>query len=797
LKEFVDLNYSIEELDKTLTMLGIEVEGIIDYKDKYKNFVTAEVLSAEKHPKADKLTICEVDYGQGLCNVICGAANVAKGQKVVLGLPGALVTSAGFVIERRKIRDVESNGMICSQAELEIGEDSSGIWVLGEETQVGIALTDYLHLDDIILDVSLTPNKADCNSHLGVAREIAAVLNKKINFPSQIFKENDNSIDKNFEVIIKDAEKCPRYTARIIRNVKVKESPEWLKQRLMLIGLRPINVVVDVTNYVLMEQGQPLHAFDLAKIEGNKIICKTAEEGEKFVTLDGKERVLDSSMLMICDAVKSIAIGGVMGGQNSEINNETTDVLLESAFFAPSSIRKTAKKLGIQSDASYRFERGVDIDNVVNALNRAAGLIAELTGGMIDKGYIDVYPKIFEKMKILLRFERVNNIIGISIQANEIQDMLMRLGFKILSADKDSCMVEVPARRVDVGLEIDLIEEVARLYNYDNIEPDYSISVSLAGENMHKDLAIPPLRKEISDYLVKRGFNEIITQNMIDPKTAERFDNELVRISNPLGEELSVMRPTLVASMLRTIERNIRMGNRDLRLFEIGKSYHKVEGGRFIRGIEEKESLVVGMVGRRYPSQWGRDEELCDFYDIKGVAEEVFDFLGYEGLDFSKNEQDNLIFGKNFVGISKKGNVLGYLGEVSNDNLKYFDIGTKVYLLILDLSKFYNLKRCEKKYSKVSAYPSVTRDLAFIMNSNIEHEAIEQLILLNGTDLLKSLNLFDVYEGKSIEKGKKSMAYSLTFSSIERTLKDEEIDSIIKKIIESVEKKFNATLRQQ
>ncbi len=803
LKELVAFSYNIEELDQTLTMMGVEVEEVIDYKNKYINFVTAKVLSTEKHPKADKLTICNVDYGDGTTNVICGAPNVAQGQKVILGLPGATVPSAGFVIEKRKIRDIESNGMICSEAELETGEDSSGIWVLPEETKIGIPLAEYLKLDDIILEVSLTPNKADCNSHLGIARELSAVLGKPVSIPENQIRESEKSISENFEVIIEDKEKCPRYSARIIRGINVTESPAWLKQRLILVGLRPVNVVVDVTNYVLMEQGQPLHAFDLSKVEGNKIICKTAKNGEKFTTLDGKERILDDSMLMICDGMKSVAVGGVMGGENSEINNDTKDVLLESAFFAPSSIRKTAKKLGIQSDASYRFERGVDIDNIVNSLNRAAGLIAELAGGRVDKGYIDTYPEPIEKLQIQLRYKKANDIIGINISPDTMKDMLQRLRFKILSENDDSCMIEVPASRVDVTLEIDLIEEIARLFNYDNIEPDHSISVSLTGENIHKDLAIPLLRKGISDYLVKRGFNEIITQNMLDPKTASMFDEALVKIANPLGEELSIMRPSLVPSMLRTIERNMRLGNSDLKLFEMGKSFHladdKSNGNKkmFIKNIFEKEELIIALNGRTEPMQWGMTERKSDFYDLKGIAEQLFEFFRLEKGEFINNDSDFLVFGKNSMLIKHDNQVIGSFGEVSQDNLKYYDIENTVNLLIVDLTQLYTFKPAEAKYSRVSPYPAINRDLAFIMDSGIEQELIHREIRARGGELLKSVVLFDVYEGKSIEKGKKSLAYSLTFSSPERTLKDEEVEQFISKITGAVEKRFDAQLRKQ
>ncbi len=473
LKEFVEFDLSYNELENALTMLGIEVENVVFQEEKYQNFIIAEIIEKKPHPNADKLSLCNVNTGSEILKVVCGAPNVAQGQKVILGLAGAVVPNGGFKLEKRKIRGEESNGMICSLNELELGNSNEGIEVLPEDAPLGMKISDYYGLNDTILEISLTPNKSDCLSHLGVAREIAAYLRKPIIYPDfNIIEVNDN-ISNYAKVIVEDNDKCPRYTARVIRNCKIVESPEWLKKKLKNIGLRPINVAVDVTNYVLMESGQPLHAFDLDKIKDNTIIVKTAEEGQKFVTLDGKERILSNEMLLICDAEKPIAIGGVMGGQNSEIDLNTTNILLESAFFNPSSIRKTSKKLGLQSDSSYRFERGVDISNVPKALDRAAKLIAELTGGEIVKGMIDIYPNPNNKRQIILRYQRANKILGTNLSNSEINDILVSLQFELINQTDTDVVVLVPYHRVDVELEIDLIEEIARLYNYDNIENSF------------------------------------------------------------------------------------------------------------------------------------------------------------------------------------------------------------------------------------------------------------------------------------------------------------------------------------
>ncbi len=797
LKELVDFDYNIKELDNVLTMMGIEVEEIIDFSKKYENFITAKVLEAEKHPDADKLTICKVDTGTEQLSVICGAPNVAKGQSVILGLPGAIVPSNNLKLEKRKVRGVNSEGMICSQAELEVGTDASGIWVLPAEIKPGIPLSDYLKLNDIILNLSLTPNKSDCNSHLGIAREISAVTGNPVKIKKVNIKETDNDINNSIKVIIEDAEKCPRYSCRIIRDVKVQESPDWLKSKLTMLGLRPRNVVVDVTNYVLMELGQPLHAFDLNKITGNKIICKTAKNGEKFITLDSKGRILDDEMLMICDAEKSIAIGGVMGGENSEIDDNTTDVLLESAFFNPSSIRRTAKKLQIQSDASYRFERGVDINNIIFALNRAAQMIADLSGGMIDKGYIDVYPQPKEQLQLKLRFQRAKDIIGQNISNEKIIDILQRLNFEIITADDNECLVKVPFYRVDVSLEIDLIEEIARLYNYDNIEPNFSVSVSLDTSAIPEKLAVPKLRSKISNYFVNRGFNEIITQNMLDPTNAKIFEDDLIEISNPLGEELSIMRPSIVPAMLKTIEKNLRLSSQSLKFFEIGKTFHKLNLPKsFIENIFEKQELIVAIAGQNAPLQWGLNFRDFDFYDIKGICQEFFDFFGYN-YKFIENKNPQPIFNSNSLTISINNQNIGSFGEVSEKLLKKFDVSKKVFILNIDLSMLYDIEPEDKKYQKVSPYPSVNWDLAFLVDKNLPSKNIYNEILQNGGKYLKSLEIFDVFEGKSLDENIKSIAFNLNFSSMEKTLSDDEIEPVINKIISKVEQKFNAKLRKR
>lgn len=796
LREFVEFDFTIEKLDNVLTMLGIEVESFVDYSKKYENFFVGQVVKHEKHPKADKLSLCEVSLGEEVFNVVCGAPNVGLGQKIVFGKLGAVVPEFGFKLEKRKIRDYESHGMICSQFELQLGEDQSGIWVLPEDAPVGAALVDYLKLRDIVLELGLTPNKADCLSHLGIARELAAYLRTKPICPQIQLKESDESADSAIKVVIDDKENCPRYTARVIKNVKITESPDWLKNKLTKIGLRPLNAAVDITNLVLMELGQPLHAFDYDKIAGKKIIVRTAIESEKFTTLDDKERVLDSKMLMICDAEKPVAIAGVMGGQNSEINDSTTNILLESAYFKPSSVRRTAKKLGLMSDSSYRFERGVDIDNVTFALDRAAQLIAELCGGYILEGKVDVYPEPITNIKVEMRFERAKKIIGIDISSDEMINMLSALGFSIISSDNEKVLVEVPHRRNDVSSEIDLIEEIARLFNYDNITPDYTSSIDFSGEGVHKSLAAPKLRNSIVEYFSAKGFNEIYTQNQIDPETAKLFTDNPVVIANPLGEELSIMRPSVLPSMIKTIGFNIRKGNHNLSLFEIGKSFHHTDKeNSFVAGYEEREHLVVGIAGNSAPRQWGSPDRKVDFYDIKGILAELVDYFKWSKLKFNFNESSDSIFSKNTLNINLDGNQIGKAGEVDKNILKRYDIETPIYLIWIDLAYIYNFEFAKSKYSPVAPYPSMQRDLAFLFDKGIVSEDVKKEISRNGGNLLKNVEVFDVYKGKNLGDSKISIGFTLNFSASDRTLTDAELDPIIDKIVKSVESKFNCTLR--
>ncbi len=802
LKELINFDFNVSELSDILTMLGLEIDSVENYAEKYKGFFTAKVLEKEKHPNADKLSVCKVKINEDVRTVVCGASNVAAGQTVILGLPGAIVPVNGLKLETRPVRNIVSEGMICSEYELGLGDDKSGIWILPEDVKDGISLADYLGLNDIVFEVGITPNRADCLSHIGIAREIAAYISYNyrkevpIKYPNINFKEAGTKSENSVSVEIIGVDNCQRYTARVIRNVKVGESPQWLKNRLKMLGQRPINNVVDITNYVLLECGQPLHAFDLDLLKENRIIVKPAQTNEKFITLDNIERKLDDSVLMICDGERPVAIGGVMGGLNSEINEGTINVLIESAYFNPSSIRKTSKKLSIQSESSYRFERGVDIDNIVYASNRATQLISEICGGEPENGLIDVYPVKKAKPIINLRFQRARDIIGLDLSNQTIVSLLKSLNFRIVSLQENQIQVEIPNYRVDISLEIDLIEEIARLYNYDNLSPDFTSDIDFSGKGVSERLRVNPFRDKIKNFMTYSGFSEIITQNIVDPESAEISGENPFKISNPLGEQLSMMRTSLIPSFLKTIGRNNALGNLNIRVFEIGKTFHQTDSANeFIPNVSEVEELMIAISGEVTPTRWDEKPRLVDFFDIKGIFEDIKNFFDLSHLSLKNSNRSLLVFNANHLDICLNGHPIGEIGEISKEFQQKFDIRNPIFILRLDLTELRNIELKEKKYQKVSPYPPVLRDLAFLVEENLPSNLLYDEIIKEGGKLLKSLEIFDLYKGKNIPEGTKSIAFSMVFNSEDHTLEEKEVSAVIESIIGKVEKKFNAKLR--
>lgn len=798
LKQFIDVPYSIEELDSVLTMLGLEVEKVHNAGAQLEKFVVGKVLEREKHPDADKLSVCKVFDGSQERQIICGAPNVAAGQTVAVALPGAIVPNGGFEIGKRKIRGVESVGMICSKAELNLGEDTGGIWELPSDAPIGMPLAQYLGMDDTIIEIGITPNRADCLSHIGIARDLAVRTGSKLRLPDTTVHEAGSQIENSVHIVIENQQLCPRYAARVVRNVSITESPDWLKQRLESLGLRPRNVIVDITNLVLMECGQPLHAFDLDTIADKKIVVKTADDSQKFVTLDSKERTLDSTMLMINDALRPIAVAGVMGGENSEISESTTSVLIESAYFHPSSIRSTAKKLCISSDASYRFERGVDPEKIIYAVNRAAQLMAELAGGTVEKGIIDIYPNPIVPTTITLRYAQIPRILGITVPNTTVEEYLTLLGFDIKEKTEDSITVTAPSWRVDMEQEIDLIEEIARIYNYDNILPDISATFP-ADASIVQQFSSPKRRNSIKQYLTSRGLQEILTYTFTDPSTAELTTNNPIILANALGEEFSAMRSSLIPSMLKVIDRNCRNGQNSLALFDCGKKFSVANNKEktILSGISEKEELCIALTGDYVPQHWVEKQRKADFYDIKGIVEEVlFDCLRLNGVSLIPAENESVFFGANRMDIIAHKRIIGTVGEIDKNTLKKFGIDQVVVAASLSLTDIYAHSEKKVQYKTPSPFPFVRRDAAFTVAGDVQADELLRAVYGVNSPLLKEAGIFDVFTGESVGKDKKSIALSFVFGSDERTLIEQEIQDSFQEIIEAVESGTGASLRQ-
>ncbi len=681
LKDYINLDgISVEEIVDKITNAGLEVDEIIDGNKIYENFVVGHVLESGKHPNADKLSVCKVSDGNETFNVVCGAPNVAAGQKVAFAKVGAVIPSAGFKIKKAKIRGEESQGMICAEDELGISDDHEGIMVLDESLEPGIPLAEALGFNDITLEIAITPNRADALSHIGIARDLAALFKRNVKYPEIELNESEKAIEDIAAVEIENTVDCPRYLAKVVEGVTVKESPEWLKKKLTSIGLRPINNIVDVTNYVLHEVGQPLHGFDLDKLAGNKIVVKSAGDIKKFTTLDSKERELLSTDLMICDAEKPVAVAGVMGGENSEVTDDTKNVLIESAYFRPSAIRKTAKHLGLQTDASYRFERGCNPDIVKFAAERAAQLIAELAGGTVAKGVIDVYPNEIKKKEISLRYKRVHKILGFEITNEEIKETFPKLGFNIVAETEEAFTVEVPLFRPDIEREIDLIEEVIRIYGFDKIPDVPKIEVALEAKTDEYSFA-----DKTRETLVGFGFNEIITNSLWNKEIAEKFGNA-IGVMNPQNVEMSHTRPSLLPGALSTIARNIKVKENNLRLFEIGRVFRKKsEVIKTFDDFEETEELLIVLSGNASGKTWYSSERKFDFFDVKGLLSDFISAMfkvdvSDKNLSSVENEKYSISFE-----IKVDGKILGLMGKLDPEIVDSFNISQDVFAVGLIL----------------------------------------------------------------------------------------------------------------
>ncbi len=781
---------SVEDIKSRMIAIGFDIESVESESEKYENFVVAEIIEINKIPKSDKLTLCKVTDGSSNYDVVCGAPNVKVGQKVCLAKVGAVIPSGELKIEKTKIRGVVSEGMLCAEDELGISDDHSGIMVLDPSVKTGIPFSEYLGANDYFFEIAITPNRGDLLSHFGVAREIAAAVGLQFVKPEIKLKTSNEKSSDYVSISIESKEFCKRFTGRIVKNVKIDESPDWLKKYLIAVGLRPRNNIVDITNFVMMETGQPLHAFDYDKIRGKKIIIKTAKVGDKFITLDSKERILNEFSLMVCDAEGPSAIAGVMGGEFSEITENTKNVFIESAFFDPVCIRRNSKKLNLITDASQRFERGVDIENVVYASNRAAQLMSEIAGGEVLDELIDVYPEPFKKIHISLRPKRVQSLLGKDITEDQIINLLESIGIICIEKLDTYSIFEIPEyRRHDLTREVDLIEEVARLYGYDNFENDYSIKFDVFNLPDYND-NFNDFLFELKEYFIGRGFNEIITYSQQNENFVKQFSERYITLQNPNSVEMNTMRVNLAYGLLDTMKLNFNNSGKDvnLKLFEIGKVFQNNE-----EKFNEKYNLCFGIGGNFDLYGFDVKERKYDFFDLKGEIE-----LFYKKLNLENNK---IIYYNSTSSLNKIADL--YVNNVLIGNAYYFngeenhflDKGQEVFLCEVDIELLFKFLKRERKFKDIYRYPPVKRDLALLVRNDINYENIKQVIIENSNNLLSSLKLFDIYKDKKLGENFKSIALTFEFNSTERTLTDEEVNLIIERIVNSLNKKYAIKLR--
>ncbi|WP_300342602.1 phenylalanine--tRNA ligase subunit beta [Fusobacterium sp.] len=787
LKQYVDIKEDLKELDNALTMIGQEVEAIEIQGKDLDNVVIGHIVEYGKHPNSDKLTLVKVDVGnEEVLQIVCGAPNHKLGDKVVVAKIGA-VLPGDFKIKKSKIRDVESYGMLCSQVELGIGEDGDGIILLPEDAPIGEEYRKYMGLDDVIFELEITPNRPDCLSHIGIAREIAAYYGRKVKYPSVTYTEAIDPTTTVAKVTIEDKERCKRYMGRVIRNVTVGESPEWLKKRIRAMGLKPINNIVDITNFVMFEYNQPMHAFDLDKVANGSITVRAAKEGEKIVTLDGVERELNGE-LVIADDEKVTAIAGIIGGVGTEITSETKNVFLEVAYFTPENIRKTGRKLGISTDSSYRNERGTDIENIPDSSERAAALIAELAGGEILDGAIDRYVEKPQKYEIPLSLQKLNKFIGKELSPEIVGKILSNLGLGIKTLSQDTLVITPPTYRGDLTRTADIYEEVIRMYGFENIEAVMPIENIQAGKKA-PNIDLIDNTKEI---LREIGLQEVINYSFIPKNVVDilNIKDRVIEIKNPLSEDMSILRPTLMWSLLANIRDNINRNQFDLRLCEVSRVFTPAE-----ELADEDLRICIGLSGRPERTLWNPKPEAYDFYTLKGYVEKLMEYLGIARYKLERSSNCNFHPGRS-AEIKIGNDTIGIFGEIHPDVQEKMEIKReRVYIAELDLTKCTKYMKGQAKYEKIVKYPEVTRDLAIVLSKDVlVGNMVENLKRVS--PIIENINIFDVYEGERIDADKKSVALSIVLRNKEKTLDEKEISTAIEKILTTISKDYKGEIRQ-
>ena len=807
LKEYVDFDLTPQQVCDALTSTGLEVDALEEVqaiRGGLKGLYVGKVLTCEAHPNSDHLHVTTVDLGKGEpSQIVCGAPNVAAGQKVIVADLGCVLYDGDkeFVIKKSKLRGVDSCGMICAEDEIGIGTSHAGIIVLPDDAVVGTPAAEYYHLDsDWLIEIDITANRADALSHWGVARDLYAWLVQN-GYQTSLHRPSadDFAIDNNdlpIDVVIENSEACRRYACVSITDCEVKESPEWLKEKLNVVGLRPINNIVDITNYIMMAYGQPLHTFDADMVKGHKIVVRTMPEGTPFVTLDGVEHKLSDRDLAICNAEDPMCIAGVFGGKGSGTYETTHSVVLESAYFHPTWIRKSARRHGLSTDASFRFERGIDPNGVIYALKQAALLCKELAGGKISMEIRDEYPNPIENPQVSLQYEYVKSLIGKEIPVETIKSICQSLEMKVLSEDADGLLLEVPAYRVDVQRPCDVVEDILRIYGYNNVEIPTQLKSSLVikadEDRKHK------LQNLVSEQLVGAGFNEILNNSLT--KTAYYDNPQLVRIMNPLSQDLGVMRQTLLYGGLESVEYNVKRKAQNLRFFEFGNVYfydpEKQNDENPMQAYKEENMMGIWVTGKRVEGSWAHPNEDSTYYELSAYVQNILQRIGVKDGQLVTKKSENHVFSAGLQLENRGGKKLVEMGILSKQLLKQFDLQQPVYFAELNWTQLMKATRKNAvTFTDIPKHPAVSRDLALLVDSNVEFAQIEQIARQSERKLLKSVELFDVYEGKNLPAGKKSYAVNFILQDEEKTMNDKQIDAIMQKLIANLKKQLNAELR--
>ncbi len=794
LKEFINLELSPEETAEKLTLIGLEVEEVTTFGNRLEGVVIGEVLEVKEHSNADKLVICIVDIGSETVQIVCGADNIAAGQKVPVATVGTALPPAKegddpFVIKEAKLRGEESKGMICAEDELQLGDDHSGIMVLDESLEVGTPLHEALDLyQDSVIKIEITPNRPDATCHLGVARDLAAALDLELCKPFDADFDDAKPLDE-IEIEIESPEKCHRYVGKMVKGVTIEESPGWLKNHLEAIGIRPVNNIVDITNYVMFELGQPLHAFDSDTIKGDKIIVKDFDKEIEFETLDHIERTCSAGTLFICDGEEPVAIAGVMGGVDSEVSDNTENVLIESAYFDPATIRKTAKEQVLQSDASYRFERGVDPQLQRIAAERCAALIAEIAGGEIVDACTDVHPTKTEEHELTLRKSYVNRLLGTDFSTNEIEDILDGLEFDLLDKNDKTLIYSIPSFRPDLEREVDLIEEVGRLFDYNNI-PTPKHGKFTSPEPLTDWEQLLSKAKETAKGM---RFREIYSNSLMPEEDAELLGDldQMIHTLNPISTDMTTLRPSLLYGFLRSVAYNFNRNINQVRFFEVGNVFEKADKGTYHKNIQEETNILFGLAGFKTIEHWKTDPQHYDVFDLKAAVRSFLQQLGVENVISTSTDENNEL------SYSYNGHEIGRLYGVTKEMREHYEIELPAFVAEFSLTQIYNIRQeiTEQQYEPVSKFPSFEFDFAVIVDRSIKAGTLLDTIEETAGKSLKELDVFDVFEGESLGEGKKSIAFRLSFLDKNKTLTIKDVEPIINKVLEVLDDKFSAKLR--